>query len=289
MSPTSKLFHELSLSLLYRDVDIGLHHYKMPLETSAEVYQVHHFTQFVYHWAYWRPEDIARKHSRFIRQLIRTPEYARHVRRLTWTLDIWHYVRDMCSDDQVLHAQHSFHMFGAMENVTNVDIDGGSMNRPSTVPKPTPSEARTEKNTPCCIYGLLDSSDLQARCTNLDHLFLKKQGQEHVQQERPSELTLDEKVYEEWAAFVVAVQPRHLRLEHGRSTLSPWNRVRPKWYGSPWGQVLSIIRQKIMPMDERFRHFLGPTLSVGWTRLKTLELGGVFEEVTTLGGERGQT
>jgi hypothetical protein len=126
---------------------------------------------------------------------------------------------------------------------------------------------------PGCMRRLL-TAELVSRCRTLDTLFLRKQGQQHSQQQLPSDMTYEDDVYLEWASFIAQVQPRHLRLEHGGSTLFPWIG------GKEWRTDPKITVQHMAPMDARFRDLLAPALRPGWHRLQTLEIHGVCDEVT---------
>jgi hypothetical protein len=118
------------------------------------------------------------------------------------------------------------------------------------------------------------TAELVSRCRHLDTLYLRKQGQQHIQQQLPSDITYEGDVYHEWASFIAQVQPRHLRVDHGGSRLFPWEGGKEK------GTHPRITAEDMAPMDARFRDILVPVLSPGWGRLQTLEIHGVCEDVT---------
>ncbi|KAF2444031.1 hypothetical protein P171DRAFT_485499 [Karstenula rhodostoma CBS 690.94] len=343
MSLVSKDFRDLCMSILYRKVDISLHHYRRedvygwyPPETA---YEGHH-----------RPERVSRQHCRFVRQLLKTPEYGNHIRLFSWTMDANHVTRsDLTLENECKHASNQLRMFRFLQNVTKVDIDGGRTSLPvlshsasffpnahhvrlgglmqwslasailhgkdkaplqsltiynllecghlhdgspyahrihrrsrgqpeldfKDMEESWPEDSPPIQVRPGCMRRLL-TAELVSRCRNLDTLYLRKQGQQHIQQQLPSDLTSEDDVYHEWASFIAQVQPRHLRVEHGGSTLFPWKG------GKDFRTYPRITVEHMAPMDARFRDILAPVLSPGWDGLQTLEIHGVCDVVTQL-------
>lgn len=341
MSLVSREFHDLCMSVLYRSVDVGLHHYRRVDRPGCYPFEIAHEGHHC-------PERGGRQHCRFVRQLLRTPEYGVHTRVFIWTMDASHTARsEMSLETEFKQVSNQLRMFSFLQNVTRVDIDGGRNSLPvlshsaSLFPKAhhirlgglmqwslasailhgeekaplvsltlynliergqlrndSPYAHRVHRRSrgppqlpfqdieedwpaaspplqvrPGCVRRLLTAS-LVARCRNLDTLYLRKQGQQHVQQQLPSLLTYEEDVYHEWASFIAKVQPRHLRIEHGGSTMFPWNTDNG---GTPEARA---ALEDVAPMNARFRDLLAPVLSPGWDRLQTLEIHGVCDSVS---------
>ncbi|KAF2112993.1 hypothetical protein BDV96DRAFT_148517 [Lophiotrema nucula] len=343
VSPVCRAFHDLCMSILYRNIDISLHDYKINDEFGSygheKAWMAHHC-----------PERTGRQHCRFIRQILKRPAYTAHIRSFTWTMDVVHVVRyDFSIENECRQMSDQIRLFTLLQNVASVDIDGGRaafpimpQTGPSLFPNaqhirlggmmpwslvsaillgkdkrplktlmlnnlieagrllswapfaqrhhprfrgpPTthpgdveeiwPEGSSPNQVRPGCMRRVL-TAGLVARCRNLNQLVLRKQGQQHVQQELPSALTYEDEVYREWASFIAQVQPRHFRLEHGGSTLFPWNggkefRSDPK----------ITLPSDVSPMDERFRDIIAPILAHGWSRLQSLEIQGVCATIT---------
>ncbi|KAF2873617.1 hypothetical protein BDV95DRAFT_605106 [Massariosphaeria phaeospora] len=347
MALASHGFHDLCMSIIFRHVDINLHHYRIRDEYLSLQYPSGH----------WQPEQVGRKHCRFVRQLLKTPEYGVHARSFTWTMDVVSLVRRNVSlADEWQQASNQLRMFELMQNVTSVDIDAGCSHclpvlahSTSLFPKATDIRLggvmhwsiasailHGEDKAPLkslVLYSLIEGGHfydgspfshgiyrhrqnlpnthaedieedwqegehiapiqvrpgcmrriltpgLARRCRSLDRLLLRKQGQQHWQQELPSQITYDEDVYHEWASFIARVKPRYLRLEHGGSTLYPWNGGRDASCRSVI-PIPKITKQAIAPMDEHFRDIIAPLLMEGWSRLRFLEMSGISSEVAT--------
>lgn len=126
---------------------------------------------------------------------------------------------------------------------------------------------------------------LEGRYTALKSLLLRKAGQEQISGEDDVVLwspDIDDAVYSEWASFLSSVEPtlEVFIFEHTRA---------PKWGGSGrCGRSRWRPRQRIRPMDERFRRlFLSVLLAGSWPRLQRMEIRGVgrWEDVPSLDEE----
>jgi len=127
---------------------------------------------------------------------------------------------------------------------------------------------------------------LEGCFTALKYLLLRKAGQQeidHMLSPVPGwSPEIDDAVYSEWASFLSSVKPtlEVFIFEHTRA---------PKWGGTGrCGRSRWRSRQRVRPMDERFRRlFLSVLLAGSWPRLQRLEIRGVgrWEGVPTLDEE----
>lgn len=124
---------------------------------------------------------------------------------------------------------------------------------------------------------LFQIPSLRQRCQNTQFLFLGKLGQQHATQNGTDVLLHDEEVYQEWAKFISAVEPRNLVLAHSRLPDAPWNGRPPLptclvFLGAPQGPPPWPL---MSPMDESFCDIVLPILIKSWSRLSSLEIRGV--------------
>ncbi|KAF2649548.1 hypothetical protein K491DRAFT_721589 [Lophiostoma macrostomum CBS 122681] len=315
-------FHHLCMTIVFRDVDASLHHYRIPDGCASANFD----------WIHWDCGVVADRQIRVLKQVRQSPRYASYVRTFIWTMRFAPSESEVSCCDTLVQVSSHIHLFDLLKNVTSVDIDTGfmrvppvhhSMNLfpkaskvqlggvmpyslaaailhgndkaplrslilfnvievgkvdidghdndvpvrkfgqvryidPADIQEDWPSGVTPVRVRPGCMRRLL-TTELQRRCQSLVYLLLRKQGQQHSQQLLPSEITFDEEVYEEWAEFIEATKPQHLRLEHGGTTEPPvTGRHKDLWALPSW-----LTREAVSPMDLRFQKWLSPVLSCG--------------------------
>ncbi|KAF2108223.1 hypothetical protein BDV96DRAFT_653112 [Lophiotrema nucula] len=120
-------FHCLCSRVLYQNIDVSLHHYKIPNGNSSADYS----------WIHWDCSLIARRHRAIADALVATPRYASYVRSLTWTMGFDRLTASLPRAnraDVVASARSQVEIFPLMENVTTVDLDTGFMRVPPLTP-----------------------------------------------------------------------------------------------------------------------------------------------------------
>jgi hypothetical protein len=130
---------------------------------------------------------------------------------------------------------------------------------PADIEEEWPVNAMPVTVRPGCMRRLL-TAQFQRRCQSLVYLLLRKQGQQHSQQQLPSDVTFDDEVYKEWADFIPATKPQHLKLEYGGTTEPP---VSTRHKSPGLGIQSCLTHEETTPMDLRFQKHLSPVLSCG--------------------------
>lgn len=113
LAETSRGFSILFEPLLYKNINLSVHHHQPIVENGRVVTR----------WPLDLEAIVLQQH-RFMKKLLHYPEYAQHVKSLTWTMGLL----SLCTPKPgfgAIDPNQVFAVFAMLSHVTHLDLDGG--------------------------------------------------------------------------------------------------------------------------------------------------------------------